>query len=64
MRGSPFTLNLEIMTRLSQDEMPADQQKRSSPYSPDPAEPSGSWQLLLIPIAICVALLTYATLTF
>jgi hypothetical protein len=52
------------MTRLSQDEMPADQQKRSIPHSPAPAEPSGSWQLLFIPIAICVALLSYATLTF
>ena len=45
--------------------MPPDQEVSSIPHSqPAPAEPSGSWQLLLIPIAICIALLTYASLTF
>ena len=65
MRGPPFKLNLEIMTRLSQDQAPADPQIRSVPDArPARAEPSECWQLLLIPIAICVCLFAYASLTF
>jgi hypothetical protein len=53
------------MTRLLTDKPRVDHAPtptaRSRPARP---EPSGSWQLLIIPIMICVALLTYASLTF
>lgn len=63
--GLAIHADLEIMTRPSQDHMPVDQQLPPIRHSqPSRAEPPGSWQLLLIPVAICVALLTYASLTF